>query len=433
MVVQNLDEPNVKKIEAQEKLLEAMKTDDEKEWKNAMDIFATSIQDDILRQAKDEMQVEVLDHQALMTRGQQVLTSEETKFYNDVIANEGFAGVEQLVPATVFNRVFEELVRDHPLLSNISAVNTTGTTQWIDNNGDVNPAFWGDLIGEIQELLDNGFTTVNMSLYKLSAFIPVHNSMLDLGPTWLDQYVRTVLLESLAIALEDTVVNGSGNERPIGMLKDLDGPVTSGVYPDKNKTSITDLNPKTLGSEIMFPLTHDGKRAVNNVLLIVNPADYWAKIFPATTILNAQGTYVFNVLPISASIVQSVAVPVGTMVAGMGSDYFLGVGAERSFKVATEIRILQDQSVYVTRQLLNGRPKNNQSFLAFDISDLETGGDDSNDAIKVNSISSDMMKQEIAQLKLQIQELTNQLGSLKKLSTENVEKDKKDKNSKDSK
>ena len=33
----------------------------------------------------------------------------------------------------------------------------------------------------------------------------------------------------------------------------------------------------------MAPLTNDGRRAVGNALMIVNPLDYWEKIFPATT------------------------------------------------------------------------------------------------------------------------------------------------------
>lgn len=40
------------------------------------------------------------------------------KFYNEVVKNEGFAGVEELVPATVFERVFEDLEQSHPLLQN---------------------------------------------------------------------------------------------------------------------------------------------------------------------------------------------------------------------------------------------------------------------------------------------------------------------------
>ena len=367
MAVKNLDNQQKLQQEAQAKLLNALKSDDEQEFANAMVEFANGIQEKIIAEAKAAASSEFNDQRVLAERGARILTSEETKFYNTVIANEGFAGVEELVPATVITRVFDELVRDHTLLTAISFVNTTGITQWITKKGDVNPAFWGKLTDAIEEKMDDGFETINTNLYKLSAFIPVAKAMLDLGPTWLDQYVRTVLAEALAIALEEAIVNGTGKDQPIGMLKDLAGAVVDGVYPDKVATAITDLSPKTLGEKVMYPLTHEGKRTVSNVLLVVNPADYWSKIFPATTFLTQNGTYVYGVLPIPATIHQSVSVPVGKMVAGMSKDYFLGVGSSRKIDVAKELRILQDQDVYVTKQYANGKPLDNDAFQVFDI------------------------------------------------------------------
>ncbi|NCG67797.1 phage major capsid protein [Bacillus coagulans] len=375
MAIKNLDNEQQQTQKQKENLLDAMRSGDEEKFAAAMVEFANGIQNKILQEAKQTASQQFNDQQVLAKRGMQILTSEETKYYNAVIANEGFAGVEELVPPTVIERVFDELTRSHDLLNEITFVNTTGITQWITKRGDVNPAYWGKLTDAIKELLDDGFETVQTNLYKLSAFIPVAKSMLDLGPTWLDQYVRTVLAESMAIALEDAVINGTGKEMPIGMMKDLAGAVVDGVYPDKEAMAITDLSPATLGEKVMYPLTHDGKRTVPSVLLVVNPADYWAKIFPATTILTQNGTYVYGVLPIPAKIIQSVSVPTGKMVAGLAKDYFLGVGSSRSIEVAKELRILEDQDVYVTKQYANGKPVDNNAFMVFDISGIGKGED----------------------------------------------------------
>ncbi|PGS65016.1 phage major capsid protein, partial [Bacillus cereus] len=77
--------------------------------------------------------------------------------------------------------------------------------------------------------------------------------MLDLGPSWLDRYVRTVLVESIAIALEAAIVAGTGKDQPIGMIKDLDN-VKNGEHADKKKVELSDFTPKTLGKEVMKPL-----------------------------------------------------------------------------------------------------------------------------------------------------------------------------------
>jgi hypothetical protein len=374
----NLDNKRQAKTEQKKQLLNAFKAGDEQSIADAMTSFAEGIQQEIIQQAHAQES----DNQVLAGRGAQVLTSNELKFYNEVIDTEGFDGVETLLPETIINRVFDDLVQQHPLLAAIDFVNTTSLTKWILKKGDINPAFWGKLTSAIQKKIDEGFETFDTSLYKLSAYLPVAKAMLDLGPIWLDQYVRTVLGEAMALALETAVVNGTGKEQPIGMLKDLGGAVVDGVYPDKSVgATITDLKPKTFGTSIMEPLTHvknqDGtdtnrKRVVPNVLLIVNPSDYWTKIYPATTILNDSGNYVFGVLPLPATVIQSVAVPTGKMIAGIGSNYFLSVGSSQKLVRATEVHIIEDEDVYVAKQYANGRPKDNSSFIVVDISGLTT-------------------------------------------------------------
>jgi hypothetical protein len=366
MGIENLD----RKAKMKENLLKALNSGDEKELAEALTKFANSIQENIIAEAKKAVNEDLTDQQAMAARGLKPLTKEEMTYYNEVIQGQGFDGVEKLVPATVIDRVFEDLVRDHELLQNIEFVNTTGITEWILKKGDIPTAWWGRLPSEIKEILDEGFEKINTELFKLSAFLPVAKAMLDLGPVWLDKYVRTVLTEAMAIGLEDAIIRGTGKEQPIGMMKDLAGAVVDGVYPDKNATALTDLSPKSLGQQVMAPLTKNGKRKVNQVLFVVNPLDYWQKIFPETTILTQNGTYVYGVLPIPAKVIQSVSVPQGRLIAGLGKDYFLGVGSSRKIEYSDEVRIIEDERVYVTKQYANGRPKDNDSFLVFDITNL---------------------------------------------------------------
>ncbi|MBJ8093153.1 phage major capsid protein [Bacillus cereus] len=374
MTIKNLDREAQKQNEMKEKLLNAMNSGDEEEAAAAMVDFANSIQQNIINEARQAVNEDLSDQQVMTSRGLQVLTKEEQSYYNEVIANKGFAGTETLVPATVFERVFEYLRANHALLNHIQFVNTTGVTQWVVKKGYVQSAWWGKLCEEIKELLDNGFEVIPTNLYKLSAYVPICNAMLDLGPIWLDRYVREILAESMAIALEEAIVKGTGKDQPIGMMKDLKAAVTAGVYSDKTAIPLTDLTPTSLGKEVMAPLTNGGRRAVSNALMIVNPLDYWEKIFPATTFLTQNGAYVSGVLPIPATVVQSLAVPKGKMVAGIANDYFMGVGSTQKMESSKEYRFLEDETVYLSKQYANGRPKDNDSFLVFDISALKSGG-----------------------------------------------------------
>jgi hypothetical protein len=355
-------------IELQNQMKVAIESGDSEGFVAAQVAMAKGIEARILKEAKQAVNDDMTDQSVMAKRGLNPLTKAETTYYNEVIGTAGFAGTEALMPATIFERVFEYLATNHPLLSEINFQNTTATTEFISRNNDVVAAWWGNLTSAITKKLEMAFKKEQTGLYKLSAYVPVCKSMLDLGPTWLDRFVREVLTESMAIALELAIVAGTGKEQPIGMIKDLDGAVVAGEYPDKTGVALNDLKPATLGSLVMSPLTKEGKRAVPSVIMIVNPLDYWAKIFPNTTIMSAAGTYVYGVLPIPAKIVQSVAVEQGTMIAGMAKDYFMGIGSTQKLEFSDHYKFLEDERTYIAKQYANGKPMDNDSFLVFNIS-----------------------------------------------------------------
>jgi len=371
--MKNKDLTNKNDEEIKVVMKEAIENGDSEKFVSAQAALAKNIEQKVLDEAKQSVEIlneDLNDKNVMAKRGLNPLTSEELKYYNEVIGAAGFEGTEQLVPATVFDRVFEDLRQNHPLLSEITFRNTTGVTEWITRNGDVEAAWWGKLTATIEKKLEMAFKKERTELYKLSAYIPVAKAMLDLGPQWLDRFVREILYKSIALALEDAIVKGTGKTQPIGMIKDLEGAVVDGEYPDKTATELTDFDPATLGAEIMAPLTKNGTRPVPEVLMMVNPLDYWAKVFPNTTRLTADGTYVYGVLPISAKIVQSAAVPEGTMIAGLAKDYFMGVGSTQKIEFSDHYKFLEDERTYITKQYANGKPVDNDSFLVFDISTL---------------------------------------------------------------
>src|SRR5690625_1537591 len=283
--MKNLDVRKQRDLEIQNKIKNAIESGDSEEFAKIQVELAKNIENSILQEAKQAMFEDINDVRVMEKRGLKPLTKDEIEYYNEVIEGEGFAGVERLMPPTIFDRVFEDLRQEHELLNEINFVNTTGVTEWITRNGDVEAAWWGSLCAEIEKKLEMAFKKEQTGLYKLSAYVPVCKAMLDLGPVWLDKFVREILFESLAMALELAIVAGTGKEQPIGMIKDLEGAVVEGVYPDKEAIELNDLKPGTLGKNIMAPLTKGGRRKVQQVLLIVNPLDYWEKIYAQTTFL----------------------------------------------------------------------------------------------------------------------------------------------------
>ncbi|HBG1007130.1 phage major capsid protein [Clostridioides difficile] len=370
MAIKNLDEAT--NVELRTNLMEAIKSNDEEKITTSFLRMAEDIQSNLLKEARSIANIESADRAILDKRGMPQLTSEERVYYSQVIEKRGFTDLEITMPRTIFDRVFDDLEQNHPLLSAITFENTTGVTEWVIRKTGTEAAWWGQLTDPIKKELEGGFAKINTVAYKLSSYLPVAKSMLDLGAEWLDRYVRVVLTESISLGLEMGIVAGTGKDQPIGMMKDLKGSVVEGVYPDKTAKPLADFKPNTLGTEIMAPLTNDGKRTVTSVIMLVNPVDYWAKIFGATTMLTSNGAYVYGVLPIPGNIIQTVAVPKNKLIVGVAKDYFMGIGSAGKIEYSDEYKFLEDVRVYLAKQYATGTPKDNFSFLVFDIENLDT-------------------------------------------------------------
>src|SRR5690606_18924734 len=118
--------------------------------------------------------------------------------------------------------------------------------------------------------------------------------------------------EAIAVGLETAIVDGDGKNKPLGMTRQLSGAV-DGVYPNKDAIEITALDPETYGNILntLSQAPNNKRRAINSVLLIVNPADYFTKVFPATTPRTTDGGFKNDVFPFPTTVIQSTAVPAG--------------------------------------------------------------------------------------------------------------------------
>lgn len=324
------------------------------------------IQNSLIEEAKS-FSVENADAAVLAQRGFKPLTAEERRYYNEVKDKHSFDGLE--LPKTVFDRVFEDLRKEHPLLEEIAFVNTTGVSEWILRVDDVEAAWWGPLCEEIKKKLDTGFKTIQTTLYKVSAYVPVCKAMLALGPEWLDRYVREILTESIALAMEKAIIAGDGQDEPVGITKKL-ADVSGGVHQDKEAVALADFSPESIGTSILAPLSK-GKSGIGRLLLVVNSQDYFKKFFSLFNIQDEDGVYRKQNLPFDGKVIVSDYMPEGKMAVGEAKNYFMGVGSELKIEHSDEYRFLEQQRVYISYQYANGQPRKDEDFIVFDITNTK--------------------------------------------------------------
>lgn len=381
MPMKNLDLLKEQKTQIMQRMTDALRSDNPEKFAQAWEELQLNLQDTVMAEARGLMNQ--YDTTVLAARGTRQLTSEENKYYDGLIqamrsANpkQAIADYEPVLPKTVVDAVFDDLVQEHPLLEAINFQNTNGMIEFIVNTNSKQLSSWGVLTAEITKELTSGFKKINMTMDKLSAFIPVAKSMLDLGPAWFDRYVRAILGEALAFGLEEAIVNGTGKNMFIGMNRQVGTgvTVTDGVYPVKNTVKLTSFRPEVYGAFLAQLATDDNgnARAVTEVLFICNPTDYLTKVMPATTMLKPDGTYTGNVTPIPTRIIQSVQVPSGKAIIGLGKRYFAALGTAKSGKIEYDdsYHFLEDERMYLVKLYGHGEPLDNKAFVYADISEL---------------------------------------------------------------
>lgn len=366
-----------------EQMQQAMKEGNDEKVVEAWKDFSESIVESI--KADAELYAQSNDKNILAERGYRVLTSAEERFYNKLIEASKMRNVQQavttltnlkdneLMPDTIIEDVYKDLVEEHPLLAKVNFQSVRYATKCIFNDHTKQSAVWGEIDAAITKEITSAFKVMEITQNKLSAFAVIPMGILDLGPTFLDGYIRAILKDAIAVALEEAIVKGDGKGKPIGLMKKLTGAL-DGVYQDKKAEVVTDFSVKSMGTLIakMAKNEKGQNRPVRGLTLICNANDYYTLVAPAVRVQNMSGAYVDN-FAFPMEVVISEAVPTGKAVMAMLDNYFMGAGFPKDgvIEFSDEYKFLEDQRTYKIKTYGVGRAICENDALVLDISGLE--------------------------------------------------------------
>lgn len=346
----------------------------EQEQSTAFENFFDAMQTDVINTVRNQVNDEMLDRSILQQRGQNVLTAAETKFFNAVVQDGGFKD-GSILPVTTQERVFENLVKEHPLLDALGLQDLGAVTKFIYS--DATKAYaWGELFGEIRGQVNAAFREEKIGQLKLTAFAAIPNDMLELGPEWVERYVRTLLVESYSVGLEFGFVNGGGSvaHQPVGLMKDVNA--TTGAVTDKKSSGTLTFAPSQFGEvvagelyEVVKALSTDAKgksrKVLNSIVMAVNPVDAIG-VQARNTIQTANGQWVMA-LPYNIQTVESEEVPVGKALFFVKGQYLAAIAGGYKLKKFDQTLAIEDATLYTIKQFANGKPKDNKAALVYDL------------------------------------------------------------------
>ena len=333
----------------------------------------------------NEMEIMEMDRERSIReeRGQRKLTVAEEKFYDRFVQSAKTRNPQQAfielegnedtaMPETIMEDVFKDMLETHPLLNAVNGVYTGYATKWILNDHEKQTAAWGEIDGEITKEITGAFRTIDIKQHKLSAFAQIPMGVLELGRSFIDAYIRKSLADSIATALEAAIVNGNGQNCPVGLMKNLTGAL-DGVHQDKEATVVKELSPKVI-NEVVAKISKTAKGHVRNVTkvqMIVNNVDYLTKVLPAIQTLNMEGKYVAE-LPFPTEIIVCNEVPSGKAIVCKLDEYFLGLasGKDGVIEFSDEYKFVEDKRTFKVKVYATGTPKDDNMAQVLDISGL---------------------------------------------------------------
>lgn len=341
--------------------------------------MVNQIAEEAKRQARQETESVIATNPA-----EAKMSARERKFFNEIDTNVGYKE-DTLLPQETFDRIFEDLTTEHPLLSKIGLRNAGLRMKFLKSETE-GVAVWGKIFGEIKGQLDAAFSEEETIQNKLTAFVVIPKDLQDYNVSFIEEFVRTQINEAFSVALEAAFVAGDGDDKPIGLNRDIsNGTTSNGVttYPEKDPEGeltfadadltvgeLTEVYKYHSVKENGQPLAVEGR-----VSMIVNPADAW-DVKKQYTSLNAQGVYV-TALPFNLDIIESIAQNAGKATTFVQGRYDAFLGGGLTVRKYDQTLAIEDMDLYTAKQFAYGKAKDTKATAVWTLNVSDNGNDES--------------------------------------------------------
>lgn len=271
-----------------------------------------------------------------------------------------------LIPEQVINMIQTRL-GDYSTLYREVTVQTLNGTARIIMDGAIPEAIWTEMCDPVEELATS-FSQTELDGFKVGGFIPVCNAVLEDSMINLANFIEQRLAMAIAKSLDKAILIGEGptQKQPTGIVSAL-ASVT-----ERNTTSDGTLG-DIVGNMAVIDTGEDGTD-IGEVIAVMKRSTYYAKLAPQTFLPTADGRLVVQTaqsprLPDGTRIVFSQYAPENVIVMGDFKKYLLGERAGVKLSVSTDVRFIQDQTVFKGTARYDGKPIYTEAFVVITLED----------------------------------------------------------------
>lgn len=295
------------------------------------------------------------------TRGQMLdrLNQPEVReFYEKireaVMQKRALSGTDLVIPQQVMDRIQPKIGDYSNLYKEVEVLQLNGTARAIVD-GNIPEAIWTEMCDPVQELA-TAFQAVELDGFKVGGFIPVCNAILEDSMIDLANYIEDRIARAIGKALDKAILTGAGaaSKQPEGIIP----AVTAGAV--TSDFTYADILPNVGAID-------NGEDGVGEVIAVMKRQTYYNHFLPQSVATTSDGRTVVqgvnNPSIAGMRVVFSQYAPDDAVVFGDFKQYMLGERRGVSITSSTDVRFIEDQTVFKGTARYDGKPAKTGAFL----------------------------------------------------------------------
>lgn len=298
-------------------------------------------------------------------------------------------GAELLIPTVVLDLVRPKVEETSKLMKHVRVRHVPGKARQ-NVMGTIPEAVWTEMVANINEVA-LAFNGVEMDGYKVAAYVPVPNSILeDASDVALASEIIDALGRAIGLALDKAILYGTGTRMPQGIVtrlaqtaKPSDYSDDARAWDDLHASNIVSIATSKKGVALFQEIitasgSAKGKYASGERFFAMNEVTF-NKLQAEALNINAAGMMVSameHTMPVLGGAVEELEfIPDNVIIGGYGELYLLCERAGTDIAVSDQYRFIEDQTVYRATARYDGTPVIAEGFVAIGLNGVTPAAD----------------------------------------------------------
>jgi HK97 family phage major capsid protein len=346
-------------VEIEKKTIEAEITELETELEDVKERESKATK---TKQTRDKGDVEHMNRmqvRELLKSGEYYKRSDVVEFYERFKNLRAVTGGELLIPEVIVNRIMDILGDYSTIYNLVDRIQVKGTARILIDT-DTTPATWVEQNASLPTGDVGTLAYLDFDGFKVGKVTFVDNYLLQDSVINLDQYVVQKIARAISLALEISILNGTGlvGKQPTGIIPSI---------PVGNQVNVVEGSPiadfvKPIG------LIDTGEDVVGEITAIMRRSTYYAHFLEMTINTNANGEIVGR-LPnlvrpdiLGIPVVFSNHMAVDEVLYGEFDKYTLVERENISIDNSEHVRFVEDQMAFRGKGRFDGKPTKPEAF-----------------------------------------------------------------------